>query len=90
MDTNFMMVRKLDNWTPENGRIITMPEIYHVNRTLCLDEMDELQLRNLRDFVVMYYGLKDYDPREDLRHLDKMSAITSVIDNKLYNLKAEV
>lgn len=65
-----------------------MPEIYHINKTLCLDEMDVLQLRNLRDMVVMYYTIREKYMNIDT--MDKTSAITAVIDNKIFNLGAEV
>lgn len=89
MKTNFQMLRELNKeYTPKRRGIVTMTEIYQINKALCLDEMDELQLRNLRDFTVMFYHT--CDDVFDFEKMDKMSAITSVIDNKLWNIGAEV
>ena len=53
--------------------------------TACLDEMDILQLRNLRDFTVLHLGRSE--KREDW---DRMSAITHVIDSRIFDLGGEV
>lgn len=96
MKTNYQMITELENdYTPKQKGVVTMAEIYKINKALCLDEMDELQLRNLRDFVVMYFASQnkyfDGDALgRDIIAMDKMSAITSVIDNKLWNIGAEV
>ena len=90
------MIRELEEvYTPANKGIVSMKEIYLINEKLCLDEMDELQLRNLRDFTVMYFGNKadkaELESFEEcMKVMDKMSAITSVIDNKLWNIGAEI
>ena len=91
MDTNFQMLRKLDDWTPEKRSIVTLREIKHITNTLCLDEMDEIQLRNMRDFAVMYYDKRMMHPNTDMmKEQDKMSAITSVIDLAYYKLTKEI
>lgn len=92
MNTNFQMLRELNKeYTPKQRGMVTMSEIYQINKALCLDEMDELQLRNLRDFTVMFYHSNDdEDINAVMIKMDKMSAITSVIDNKLWNIGAEV
>lgn len=83
MKTNFQMVAELDrNFTPKQRRVVSMEEIYEINKALCLDEMDELALRNLRDFAVMYFDMK-MDENFDMATHDKMSAIVGVIDTKL-------
>lgn len=90
MKTNFQMIIELNEvYAPEKHGIVSMKEIYLINEKLHLDEMDILQLRNLRDFTVMYFTLNMGDQYDrDLN--DKMSAIVSVIDSKLWNKGAEV
>ena len=97
MTTNFQMIKELDGkYTPEKRGVVRMKEIYLINEVLCLDEMDILQLRNLRDFVVMYFGKQadqyeaEHDTTAMFAAMDKMSAITAVIDTKLVNKGAEV
>jgi len=85
MKTNFQMIMSLEekyNAMNHTRGVVTMKEIYLINSELCLDEMDELQLRNLRDFVVLAISGKDA--------MNKISAYTSVIDNKLFNKGYEV
>ena len=91
MKTNFQMVKELnkkyDEMDHTNG-IVTMKEIYLINEVLCLDEMDELQLRNLRDFIVLFFSRETNEDR--FEKMDKVSAFTCVIDNKLVNKGCEV
>lgn len=94
MKTNIEMIRELEEvYTPETKRVVNIKEIHLINEKLCLDNMDKLQLFNLRDMVVMWYSSKmdslgdDFKSRLDV--MDKLSAITSVIDLKLQNLEKE-
>ena len=88
--TNYQMLVELDKeYTPEQRGIVSMNEIYLINEKLCLDDMDVIQLRNMRDFAVMWYGQK-FDETNEMIHMDKMSAIVSVIDNKIFNKGGEV
>lgn len=76
MKTNFFMLKELlEKYTPETKGIISKDEFKLVSNTLCMDEMDILQLRNLRDFTVAHLGRS-----EDLVDWDRMSAIVYVID----------
>lgn len=89
MKTNFAMMKDLlKEYEPKQFGIVNKDEIYLINEKLCLDEMNELQLRNLRDFTVLFFDsrMDDFDRKE----MDKMSAITAVIDQKLWNIGAEV
>ena len=92
MKTNFQMLRELNGeYTPKERGVVTMTEIYQINKALCLDSMDELQLRNLRDMAVMFYHSDDNeDIKVVMEKMDKMSAITAVIDQKLWNIGAAV
>ena len=61
-----------------------------ITDTLCLQEMDILALRNLRDMTVMFLSrFKDREkPRDPVS--DEISAITFVIDRRIYELGGEV
>ena len=88
MKTNFQMVMSLEekyNALDHTRGVVTMKEIYLINSELCLDNMDELQLRNLRDFIVLFYSSED-----SMDNMDKVSAFTCVIDNKLFRKGYEV
>lgn len=83
------MIMELDEvYTPETKRVVNIKEIHLINEKLCLDNMDELQLQNLRDMVVMWYSSKidsfdDFNLKLDI--MDKLSAITNVIDLVIQN-----
>lgn len=86
MDTNFQMLRELlEKYHPEQYGIMSWSEHQLIHDTLHVGEMDILQLRNLRDFVVLY--LERGTDREDW---DRMSAITHVIDSRISYLGGEV
>lgn len=76
MKTNFTMLKELlEQYKPEQRGIVNRNEIQLIEDVLCLNEMDILQLRNLRDFTVAHLGSSD-----NLVDWDRMSAITYVID----------
>ena len=56
-----------------------------IRKTLHMDEMDILQLRNLRDFTVAHMGRS-----EKIEDWDRMSAITYCIDSRIVELGGEV
>ena len=86
METNFQMLRKLLKvYHPEERGILSREENNLIKQTLHVEEMDILQLRNLRDFTVLYLGRS-----EDMEDLDRMSAITHCIDTRIFNLGGEV
>lgn len=90
MKTNFQMIRELNkeyDSMPHIRGIVSMKEIYLINEKLCLDEMDILGLRNIRDFIVLFF---DRDDKIDFDRMDKVSAFVSVIDNKIFNMGGEV
>ena len=91
MKTNYQMLTELNKaYSPKTGGVVTMSEIRLIEKTLCLDEMNELQLRNLRDFTVLCLDNISQTADDPIAVYDKISAITSVIDNKLWNIGAEV
>ena len=86
MRTNFLMLKDLlDKYTPDEKGMISQYEYQTIESSLCLNEMDILQLRNLRDFTVAYMGRSD-----SLVDWDRMSAITYVIDSCIVKLGGEV
>ena len=86
MNTNFIMLRELlEKYRPAQRGMISSCEYELVTKTLCINEMDILQLRNLRDFTVSHM-----DMSEKMEDWDRMSAITYVIDSRLVELGAEV
>ncbi|MCI9547064.1 MAG: hypothetical protein HFH60_10325 [Lachnospiraceae bacterium] len=90
MKTNFQMIRELNkeyDKMPHEDGILFKEDIDLITEKLCLDEMDILQLRNLRDFVVLFL---DTCEKEDEDNRDKISAITCVIDNKIFEKGGEV
>ena len=98
MNTNYQMIKELDNiFVPETKGILNKDEILLIQNTLCIKEMNTLQLHNLRDFVVMYYdliGVLSEDKTNNENVCDKMSGIVHVIDNELiertYNRNSKV
>ena len=85
MRTNFSMLKDLlDKYTPEERGIISQYEYQTIESSLCLNEMDILQLRNLRDFIVAHMSRSD-----SLVDWDRMSAITYVIDSRIVTLGGE-
>ena len=94
MKTNFQMVRELyKGFTPENKGFLNGEEVNMIKEKLCIPEMNILQLRNLRDFVVMFTSLKCKDGmpiREEMVERDKCSGICAVIDNAIFAQGGEV
>lgn len=95
MNTNFQMLRELiqkKKFSPENHGYLTGEEVQLIETVLCLDEMDILQLRNLRDMTVMWLcNLDSGKEKNDTRDFrDIMSGITAVIDTKIFGLGGEV
>ena len=86
MQTNVQMLRELLKiYHPEERGIMNSSEYKLINETLHMEEMDILQLRNLRDFTVLYLGKS-----KDMEDWDRMSAITYAIDTQIFNLGGEV
>ncbi len=91
------MLRDLESvFTPEHFGILTKKEVGLIEATLHLKQMDLLQLRNLRDFTVLYYDNKkcskekEISTKDELNIIDIVSGVTSVIDLYIFNLGGEV
>lgn len=84
LETNFVNMKKLDaTYRPRQRGVILADEKRIIRETLQIDEMDFLALRNLNDFVKMYYTLKRDNTEsieEKLAFRDKESAIVFVIE----------
>ena len=85
--TNIQMFEGLASFEPERRGMVTMKEINYISKELNLNNRTMLDLRNLRDFTVLYYGNFAEDPAWAV---NMMSAITSVIDLKIMNKGGEV
>lgn len=86
MDTNFQMLKELlEKYHPVQRGIMNYEEKLLIQETLHIGEMDVLQLRNLRDFTVLYLGKS-----EKMEDWDIMSAITYCIDTAIIELSGEV
>lgn len=60
-----------------------------IKDSLQLEGMEIIDLRNLRDFVVLFFSRKNED-KLDMADIDRMSAITAVIDKKIIEKGGEV
>ena len=86
MDTNFHMLRELlEKYHPVERGIMNLAENTLIRETLYIEEMDILQLRNLRDFTVVHLGRS-----QKMEDWDRMSAIVHCIDSRLVELGTEV
>lgn len=66
MDTNYNMVTELlRKYHLEQRRIMVYQDYNQVVDALCFKEMDDLQLRNLRDFAVIFLRSTRFDDCED-------------------------
>lgn len=90
---DFDMIKQIydkDKFCPENKGFLTGEEAKYLSSTLELGNRTILSLRNLRNFVVSYhYGklVTDKDSDQDAYKMsDLLSAITGVIDSKIFEL----
>lgn len=93
MNTNFQNIKELDKqYTPSVRGVINPVEILTIKRVLEIRDMTEVELRNLRDFVVIFYTKnEDINNFEKMiERMDKMSAITYVIDSELLDRGYEI
>lgn len=82
MKTNFQMLKELlEVYHPAQRGVMSKDENDLIRKTLCIGEMNILQLRNLRDFTVLFL-----EKSEKMEDLDRMSAITHCIDCRIFNL----
>ena len=77
-ETNFHMLRNL-KFKPKNFGVLSRDEVDILKEHFQMDERSNIDLQNLRDFVVMYFSGKT---RDDLEAYDLMSGIIGVIDEE--------
>lgn len=86
MKTNHLMLRELlESYHPKERGFLSKEEYELINEILCLNEMNIIALRNLRDYTVVSMARS-----EKMEDLDRMSAITHCIDLKIIELGGEV
>lgn len=86
MKTNYQMLKDLLKvYHPTQRGLLNSYENNLIQETLCINKMDILQLRNLRDFTVSHMGRS-----EKMEDWDRMSAITYCIDSRIVELGGEV
>jgi hypothetical protein len=87
MKTNHLMLKELlEKYRPKERGILNHDEYELIKKTLCLEGMDILALRNLRDYTVT--SLSKHEAK--MEDWDKMSAITHCIDIQIAKLGGEV
>ena len=86
--TNYHMLRELD-FKPEAHGILTGDEVRLLREHFQISERSDIELQNLRDFVVLYYSGKMKD-EFDMDMEDLMSGIVGVIDSEKWNRGMEV
>lgn len=95
MKTNYFMLKTF-NYNPKNYGFCTGEEVEQIEKHFCIKDRSNVELQNLRDFVVMYYAMKTKSARENhedesyLKLTDEMSAITGVIDQNKYDRGLEI
>lgn len=98
-NTNFSNMKELlGKYEPAFRGFATDDEVKLITEALELESMSVLELRNLRDFSVLYFdrlkdGVKEGESghsEETLVLMDKMSAVTAVIDANISRLGGEV
>ena len=84
MDTNFHMLRNFEYNSKDRG-FCTSEEIDMIEQHFRIKDRSDVELQNLRDFVVLFYSSRLHSARDDdddayMKISDTMSAITGVID----------
>lgn len=92
--TNYQMLKELEKqYKPEKYGWMNAKEQELVSSILEIKYRDILDLRNLRDIVVMFYSLLTREQEKVCVtniNMDKMSAITYLIDSRIVELGGEV
>lgn len=95
MKSNFQMVRTYEHNVKNKG-FCTKEEVNKIIEHFNIKNRQDIELQNLRDFIVMYYSnktkeldiVKNYD--EVMKIGDAISAITYIIDTEKFNRGMEV
>lgn len=83
--TNFTMLREFSDFKPKSFGFLDGSEVERIRNQFQIAERSDLDLQNLRDFVVLYYSEK-----RDIENADILSGIVGVIDQEKVNRGLEV
>lgn len=88
-NTNFQNLKDLlKSYVPKTFGIATGEECELIKSRLRLEGMEVTDLRNLRDFVVLFFSRKN-EGKPGMMEMDQMSAITAVIDEEIIKGRGE-
>lgn len=87
MKSNYQMLRTFDYFEPQRLGVLNCNEVQEIRNHFNITTRSNVELQNLRDFVVMYYSQKG---RDDLVAWDIMSGICGVIDEEKFSRGMEV
>lgn len=83
-----------ENFTPTKiGGVLPATEVTYIKNHLCLETLNIDDLKNLKDFSEIYFGSlidRTKTSLDAFKLNDKLSAITTVIDERINNLGGEV
>lgn len=85
--SNFRMLREFKDFTPKQFGILDGSEVNQIRKHFQIDGRSNIELQNLRDFVVMYYSEMT---KTDWHIADVMSGIVGVIDQEKWHRGMEV
>lgn len=92
MESNYQMLLAFKDFKPKKFGFINVKEAKQIVKHFHIEERSDVELQNLRDFIVMYYTMKidKKDMDNYLTQMDIMSAITYVIDEAKISRGLEV
>lgn len=88
--SNFTMLREFSDFKPKSFGFLDGNEVERIRNQFQIAERSDLDLQNLRDFVVLYYSEKMSHERGGIRTGDIMSGIVGVIDHEKVSRGLEV
>ena len=75
--SNYQMIKDFTGFTPDEFGVLNEKEYKQIKDHFMIAERSDIELQNLRNFVVLYYNTKEH---HDIETADIMSAICGVID----------
>lgn len=85
--TNFQMLQEFKDFKPAVFGFLSEEECDKIRKHFMIPQRSDIELQNLRDFIVMFYTREAPDSRksEFMTQMDIMSGLTSVIDNEKFD-----